>query len=233
MRSFFEGLPPISDSQITADLIKKCVSKPDPIILEIGCNDGSTTLWFLQIFDNPRIYCFEPDSRAIGRFNAKIGKRSNVSLSEIALSERNGKIAFHTSGGQLYEQHKIEMPEGWDMSGSIRKPKEHLKVYPWVTFNRTISVDTSTLDTWCDKNGIGTIDFIWMDVQGAEIDVFKGAKRALARTRFLYTEYNNQELYVGQINLKKILRCLKDFKVLVRYPDDVLLSRKKEQDSIG
>ncbi|MBD1215523.1 MAG: hypothetical protein H9534_22990 [Dolichospermum circinale Clear-D4] len=35
------GLPKVSDSEITDKLILECVDKPNPVILEIGCNDGS------------------------------------------------------------------------------------------------------------------------------------------------------------------------------------------------
>jgi hypothetical protein len=67
------------------------------------------------------------------------------------------------------------------------------------------------------------IDFIWMDVQGAEIDVFRGAQEVLANARYLYTEYSNRELYAGQYNLRRLLWYLKGYRVVVRYRGDVLL----------
>nr|VFK11674.1 MAG: methyltransferase, FkbM family [Candidatus Kentron sp. LPFa] len=83
------------------------------------------------------------------------------------------------------------------------------------------------LDTWRREQGIDTVDFIWMDVQGAEMDVFRGGANTLARTRYLYTEYNDRELYEGQCTLPQLLDCLKYFKVLDRYPDDVLLENER------
>jgi 2-O-methyltransferase len=223
----FQGTPPLSYSEISKELIRECVGREDPTILEIGCNDGFHTLWFLEIFKNPKIYCFEPDPRAIARFKAKVGRQSNVDLFEIALSDHNGEITFYQSDGQLNEEQTNAMPEGWDCSGSIRQPKEHLKDIPWVTFNQKITVPTSTLDTWCSKHGIADVDFIWMDVQGAEIDVFKGGINTLAKTHFLYTEYNNKELYEGQLNLKQLIKYLKNFSVLIRYRSDVLLVNRQ------
>jgi len=224
-----KGIPPVSDSEISKELIRECIGRNAPTILEIGCNDGTNTLWFLEIFETPKVYCFEPDPRAIARFKSKVGQRSNIDLFEIALSDRNGEITFHQSGGQLDEELNKAMPDGWDLSGSIRQPKEHLRVHPWVTFDQKIKVATSTLDTWCEKHGIGAIDFIWMDVQGAEIDVFNGGKKTLAKTRYLYTEYDNSELYEGQWNLRQLMKYLKDFnfEVLIRYPGDVLFRNKQ------
>jgi 2-O-methyltransferase len=116
-----QGTPPVSDSKISKELIREFVGREDPTILEIGCNDGTHTLWLLEIFENPKIYCFEPDPRAITRFKTKIGQRSNVNLFEIALSDHNGEITFYQSGGKLNEEQAKAMPKGWDLSGSIRQ----------------------------------------------------------------------------------------------------------------
>ena len=219
---YLKGEPPVTESSITKEFIYQLVSKPDPTILEIGCNDGTNTLWFLEIFDFPKIFCFEPDPRAASRFKHKIGSRPEVSLYEFAMSNKDGKETFHMSSGEENET----MPEGWDYSGSIRKPKNHLKVHPWCKFEKSIIVKTKTLDTWCKEKGIGRIDFIWMDVQGAEIDVIRGGRNALKNTRYLYTEYSNKELYEGQLALKQLLKELSEFEVVVRYPDDILLKNK-------
>ena len=217
-----KGEPPVTDSPITKEFIYRLVSRPDPTILEIGCNDGSNTLWFLEAFDSPKIFCFEPDPRAASRFRKKIGERPEVSFCEYAIGNKDGEETFYMSGGQETE----EMPEGWDYSGSIRKPKNHMLVHPWCTFEKNIIIQTKTLDTWCAEQGIDRVDFIWMDVQGAEIDVIRGGRNALRNTRFLYTEYSNKELYEGQLSLKQLLKELAEFEVVVRYPDDILLRNK-------
>ena len=221
------GEPPISYSKISEDLIRDYVNKEDPTILEIGCNDGGHTLWFFEIFKNPKVYCFEPDPRAIARFRAKVARHPNINLFDIALCDHDGEVEFFQSNGYRTQEAKTCLPEGWDLSGSIRQPKEHRVVHPWVTFDQKLVVMASTLDTWCEKHGIGSIDLIWMDVQGAEIDVFRGGMNALTRTRFIYTEYCNQELYEGQFTLKQLMKFLKDFAVIIRYPGDVLLRNKK------
>ena len=82
-----------------------------------------------------------------------------------------------------------------------------------------------------EKNGIDTVDFIWMDVQGAEGEVLGGGKNILVNTRFVYTEYDDRELYEGQIGLRKLLDLLKHFKVLVRYPGDVFLQNRRYLDA--
>ena len=213
---------------LTHEKIATFINKPNPIILEIGCNDGTDTLAFLRVMPEAQIFCFEPDPRAIARFKKHLGaKLDRVKLFEIAVSDRIGTIDFHMSGGNdLPEGWVQDIPEGWDQSGSIRRPKNHHKEYPWVKFEKTIVVNTRRLDDWCVENGIHQVDFIWMDVQGAEGDVIRGAECILQKTRFLYTEYSNTETYEGQPSLKDLLAQLPSFAIVAQYPQDVLLRNR-------
>jgi 2-O-methyltransferase len=208
--------------------IATLLEKVDPTILEIGCNNGSDTLGFFSVMPKARIYCFEPDPRAISRFKRNLADHfDRVTLIEAAVSNQNGQIEFHASSGG-------DSDKGWDQSGSIRQPKYHLREYPWVKFDKIIPVKTCRLDDWCAETGIEEVDFIWMDVQGAEGDIIKGATRTLEKTRFLYTEYSDNELYVGQPSLKVLLAMLPRFKIVAKYgrpgDGDVLL---KNTNKIG
>jgi len=218
--SFFRKIKrTVAPSRITDKELVRFINKDNPVILDIGCNDGTDTLRFLNLFKNARIYCFEPDPRARKRYESKVVD-SRAKLFNCAISDIDGMTDFYMSDG------REKYPEGWDLSGSIRKPKLHLELYPWCKFNKTIRIQTKKLDTWCMEEGIDSIDFIWADVQGAEVDLIRGAATSLARTRFLYTEYSNLELYAGQINLPKMIKLMPNFKLARKYPNDVLLKNK-------
>ncbi|WP_082905714.1 MULTISPECIES: FkbM family methyltransferase [Bradyrhizobium] len=191
------------------------LQKPDPVILDIGCNDGTDSRCFLELCPEAKLHCFEPDPRAAARFKTKMEPHlDKVALFEVAISDRNGTIDFHPSNGEGEAKE-------WDLSGSIRRPKKHLVEYDWVRFDRPIPVETRRLDDWCDEAGLKKIDLIWMDVQGAEADVIDGGKEILDKTRFLYTEYSDKELYEGQLSLQAILRLLPSFEVVIQYPREV------------
>jgi hypothetical protein len=119
------------------------------------------------------------------------------------------------------------LPDGRDLSGSIRRPKNHLIEHPSIKFEKIIIVSTCRLGDWCAENGVEQIDFIWMDVQGAEGDVIAGASTILKHTRFVYTEYSDNEMYEGPLSLKGLLARLPSFDVIARYPKDVLLKNRK------
>ena len=88
-------------------------------------------------------------------------------------------------------------------------------------------MNTRRLDTWAAEQAVDSIDFIWADVQGAEVDLIKGGRATLGKTRYFYTEYSNRELYAGQIDLKTLLKSLPEFEVVHRYETDVLLRNRR------
>ena len=83
------------------------------------------------------------------------------------------------------------------------------------------------LDSFCRQQGLDRIDFIWADIQGAEGEMVRGGMQALERTRYLYTEYSDDELYENQASMREILELLPDFRVLELWPDDVLLENRR------
>ena len=204
--------------------ILQLLNKDNPIILEIGTNDGEDSEDFVNTFKNIQLYCFEPDPRAILRFNNRMKKYSNYKLYEMAISNNNGEIDFYLSGGS-----NPGMPwyGDWDKSSSIKKPKLHLLQHRWCIFNNTIKVETKRLDDWFEEEKLENIDFIWVDVQGAEKEMIEGAIETLKKTRYLYTEFDNLELYEGQPNLEQILKLLPDFKVVKFVENNVLLKNIK------
>jgi 2-O-methyltransferase len=73
------GPPPLTLTPLTHEAIAELVKRPDPTILEIGCNNGSDTLSFLRVMPQAKIYCFEPDPRAIAHFKKHLDPfRDNV-----------------------------------------------------------------------------------------------------------------------------------------------------------
>lgn len=180
-----------------------------PVILEIGCNDGTDTLKFLEAMPEARIYCFEPERRAISRFKQNVND-SRIILTELAVSKQDGIGLFYGSSGRppqkSVQTHYCDLAE-WDLSGSLLEPTGHLKKSPWVTFpkDRQSQVNTIRLDTWLKLHPeIECIDFQWIDVQGAEPWVVAGGQEALRRTKYCYFEFSDTEQYKGDLRLEPL-----------------------------
>lgn len=184
----------------------------NPIIFECGANNGSDTKVFSEI-PNAIVHAFECDPR-----NKFDHLPENVIKNYVAISDKNGSETL-TLSEKYYNVN-------YSCSSGIRKPKNHLKKYPYVTFGETIQVPSITLDTYCKEKGIDHIDFIWADIQGAEGNMILGGKDILKHTKYLYTEFSNDEMYEGQINVQKILELLPDFYIMGYYADNILLCNK-------
>ena len=206
-------------NELKKEILKKILKKNDPLILEIGCNDGTDSQEFLNEFKQIKLYCFEPDPRQIKKFEERI-KDSRCKLYKIAISNKEGVTDFYLS-------ESINPNTTAEDSSSIKKPKKHLRRFPWIKFQKKIQVKTRSLDRWVKKEKINKIDFIWADIQGAEKELIDGGLKTLnEKTRYFYTEFYNEELYEGQINLKTLLKKLPNFKIINIYGDNVLLENK-------
>jgi FkbM family methyltransferase len=214
---------PITPGALTAGEIRQLVGKDDPVIIEVGANCGQTTIELLKAMPGATIFAFEPEPRAIAKFRVAI-TNPNVHLYECAIGAVNSTTSFYQSSGA---EQFLEYREGWDQSGSIRRPNSHLKVWPWVRFEKQITVPIMTLDDWGTQHQIAAADFIWADVQGAESDLVEGAARLLRSSRYFYTEYSNDEWYEGQIKLADLMKKLPDFDLVRRYAMDALFRNKR------
>ena len=203
-------------AQFDLNTLPALLGREDPVILEIGANDGAHSVSFLTLFPNSRLYCFEPDRRAIAAWKSRMEGKS-ARLFEVAVGAQNGMAQFNVSGVESSDRTRE-----WHQSGSIHKPTGHLKAFPLVTFKEIVPVRITTLDAWAKEHGITAVDFIWADAQGAEGDLVVGGQNTLANTRFFYTEYSNRELYQSQWTLAEIKKRLPNFRLLSRYPHDAL-----------
>lgn len=202
--------------------------RADLTILEIGCADGDDTSKLVQMFPRAKFYCFEPDPRNIYWLKQDRAERF-VTLIEAAVSDIDGTALFNLSSGR--GPGAVTGPKGeWTYSSSLKKPTGHLKEFPWCKFQKTAKVKTVRLDSFAREHGVADVDFIWMDVQGAEDLVIAGGAATLARTRYLFTEADDGGLYEGQLGGDAIIDRLPGgrdgWEVLEKFDFDVLLRNR-------
>lgn len=95
--------------------------------------------------------------------------------------------------GTYYETNMV-------MTGSLYKPDKKvmdkfMNLYELCTPVAEHPVLTHSLD---DLEDLGLVDYIKIDVQGAELSVFKGASKALSTALFVHTEVEFAALYENQ-----------------------------------
>ena len=196
----------------------------DSVIFEIGCHMGLDTAKIKELIGTKDYHCFECDPR-----NIDIIKSQNldVILNEYAASNIDGEIEFYLSTGKppvIFDELILNQND-WTASSSTKKPKKHLEVTPWCGFMEPILVKSKRIDTYCSSIELDNIDFVWMDVQGAELEVLSGFGDMLQKTKYIYTEYSDDELYEGgAVSKQNILDTLgKNWTIIYDFGNDVLL----------
>ena len=209
------------------DFIKENLNN-ESIFFEIGSHFGVDTKEFINVTKN--LHCFEPDHR-----NIEIFKQLNlpIILNEYAISDFDGISKFYVSSGNVYESKygptndELINQNDWSASSSLMTPKNHIEKTPWVKFENTIEVKTKKIETYCLENKIKKIDFIWMDVQGAELNIIKGMGEFKNNINYIYTEYSDEELYEGQGTKEQIIDLLgPNLNVIFDFGGDILLKNK-------
>lgn len=201
-----------------------------PIVLEFGMCDGYHSNVMLDILSGNgkyfEYYGLEPVTELFNgivlNYNQNIGKAQKLNL---AIGDATGVVEFYKSGGERVEDGVVK--DRYYGSSSIRKPKLVTEAWTSMTFE-TRKASSIRFDALYNLLGLESqiIDFVWADIQGAEIDMIKGGMNALSKTRYLYTEYNNSELYEGEIGLPEICELLPNFEIIYDFGGDVLLKNK-------
>ena len=161
-------------------------------ILDIGSRDILQSVEFSNVFASAVIDAFEPvpESFAMCEFNhSKLTpeRRQQIRVHNIALSDVSGTIPFYS-----VDPEKSRVPNV-GASSLFRFTSEFDGLY----VQQEISVRSETLDAWCATNGVEQVDLMWVDAQGSELLVFRGADSILHNTGIIMTEVGLKPYYEG------------------------------------
>ena len=166
--------------------ILKKVLPPNPVILESGAHNGYDTARLATFWPKATIHAFEPNPNVFAKLKREVRYRNNIKIYSEALNQEVKIQDFHISAGKS------------DSSSSLLTPKEYLD-HPEIVFSETIKVSAITLDFWSEREKIPLIDFMWLDMQGAEYPALIGGTKILPNVKAIYSEINFRENYEGNI----------------------------------
>lgn len=126
---------------------------------------------------------FEPNTHALNDLNKT--KSANETYLPYALGDGR--------------KHTLNICQAWGMS-SILEPNfellNHFHGFPeWAKITKKIEVETKRLD---DVDEISNVDFIKLDVQGAELMILENATKTLEKCLAIHTEVEFLEMYKNQ-----------------------------------
>jgi len=188
-----------SPSEISFFLFHLLNTTQPMVIFDIGACTGKDSLKYSKMFPLASVHSFEPRPDNVEKINSLLSyyQKKEIKLTQMALSDIKGIASFHLSSGRPENGDK-DIEYGNKSSSLLAPSKESKEHFPWLVFNNTIEVETDTLDNYCTENNINTIDFVHMDVQGAELSVLKGAMSMLSSIKLIWLEVGYVRLYEKQ-----------------------------------
>lgn len=137
------------------------------VFMDVGAHDGiefNNTLFFEENH-NWKGFNFEPIKKV---YNKLIVNRPNCININSAVCNHNGNAEFLCNDG--YTEMISGLKDNYDSRHLDRLNYEN-KVTNSTT--ETITVDTKRIETFCDEHNINHINYLSIDVEGAEFEVIK------------------------------------------------------------
>jgi FkbM family methyltransferase len=155
-------------------LLRQCYTRflePGNVVLDVGSHSGLHFAHFIELVGpTGRVIGFEPIRSLAEELGAKYASLPNAEVRPIALSDSTGRKDFFYLAGDA------------EQSG--------FKIRDAASQHSTTSVQTDTLDH--QAAALPRLDYIKIDIEGAEIDCLRGATGTVKRHRPLISvEYGH------------------------------------------
>lgn len=166
-------------------------------VCDIGSRFLEQTVEMSHIFQDAEFYAFEPTPGSYKICTDNLSKleeqkRNRIHVYNLAVSNKSETIKFYEVD-DTGSEHNVGASSKYQFVPGLNGS------FFGKTWNqREIEVPAITLDEWCEQNNIGPIDFIWMDIQGGELDALRGAEQTLKDVRVIHTEVGTNTYYQGQ-----------------------------------
>jgi FkbM family methyltransferase len=137
--------------------------RPGMTVLDVGAHHGLYTLLASKcVGSSGRVFSFEPSPRERRklRIHLVLNFCRNVAVQALALAGQEGSADLFVVQGAQTGCNSLRPPDVFGGTSPVR-------------------VRVSTLDGWLQTAGLNGVDFVKLDVEGAELEVLQGAARFL------------------------------------------------------
>jgi FkbM family methyltransferase len=151
-------------------------------LVDVGAHVGTTSVTALGAFDFERAICFEPSPRNRELLSANLalnGLRDRATVVPVALSDRAGTASFEIAPMNPSDG-RVRVPDATTDAGAFGEEG-------W----STIEVRTAPFDSFVDSGEVdlAAVGIVWIDAQGHEGHVLRGASSVLERRIPVLTEF--------------------------------------------
>lgn len=168
------------------------------IVFDIGANIGRTIARYRQLFPEAVIYGFEPFEKSYSVIFQTYKNCKLIKPFKLAVANSVGRKRFFCSNESVMN--------------SLLPLSSRSSMLSNATNSAVVEVETTTLDVFCEENGIKQVQILKMDIQGGELLALEGSVNLLGKgaIEIIYVEVNFNEIYDHQAYFHDISRFLMD-----------------------
>jgi FkbM family methyltransferase len=170
------------------------------IAFDVGSRNGKDALDVKKTYKPEIIYSFEPNPEAAEECRQNLAGKAGHEFHQVAHWHEKGRIKFYPA--HYYVNRHGEKINAVGASSCFRFAKGSTNV------TSEVEVETETLADFMARRHVPKIDLMCMDVQGAALNVLRGAGDRLADIHFIVTEAEIKPIYEGEALYDEIERFL-------------------------
>ena len=145
------------------EIYKFQTTEAEPIIYDVGANIGTSVLYFSNTYPNAKIKAFEADEKIFSILKKNTNNIVNLQLFHNAVWINDQEMSFNSEGAD---------------AGSLLNSFEHKQKVKCLRLKDLLKKE--------DR-----IDFLKMDIEGAETDVVLDCKAELSKVGNIFIEYHS------------------------------------------
>ncbi len=169
----------------------KKVLPESPVICDIGSRDALEGMYLLQQLNGKSLHIFEPNPMAADICRRNLGHVTDASVvfNQVAVTDKSGEMKFYAVNPTLSDNKDIGF-------------SSLFRINPDYTRRRGCHVHDEVIvtGTTLDQYFIGREqpDLLWVDAEGAELQVFRGATNVLRGVSLIHAEVSFQPMQIGK-----------------------------------
>jgi FkbM family methyltransferase len=148
---------------VVLNMLRSMIKTPTPVLFDVGANKGEFTRRIMDTWGSAsyQLYAFEPSHKTFEMLKSAVVASSSVHLINQGLGEKEETVDLY------YDREGSGLASVYPRDLAFRK----------IDFKEHENISLTTLDIFCSKHHITTIDFLKLDVEGHELAVLKGGRR--------------------------------------------------------
>ena len=181
------------DSEKNEQKLVRTLVKPGMTVFDVGAHLGKyTKLFSLLTGETGKVIAFEPTKESFTKLQSSVKELNliNVELINKAVYSKDCNVLFYQFPEKYSSWNSVGLPR-------MNNPEDVSKV---VEIKKKEEVEAVSLDSFCRLNNVTEIDYLKVDVEGAEIFALAGAEELLRNKKVKYLQFEISQKMLEGLN---------------------------------